>query len=178
MDITDLVNPSAALTSYLFPDDGSIPNNAVLPLLVYEAAIVVGPDNPAAACESVFVTNQWSNSWRNGIYSYHHYHSTAHEVLAIACGNVTVQMGGENGVRLEISAGDVLVIPAGVGHKNLGASRDLLVVGAYPKGQHWDLCSRNRSHHLHAIQNIAAVPLPMTDPVFGAQGPLRRMWKA
>ena len=77
-----------------------------------------------------------------------------------------------------VRAGDVIVIPAGVGHKNLGASPDLLVVGAYPAGQRWDLCDGNPDQRPQALQNIAAVPLPLTDPIFGDRGPLIDRWTA
>ncbi len=178
MNISNVVNPSATLSTHLFSDDGVIPNNPVLPLLVYQEAIVLHQGDPAAICEAVFTANGWGSSWRNGIYAFHHYHSTAHEVLAIARGSARVHLGGEQGVRLEISAGDVIVIPAGVGHKNLGASPDLLVVGAYPAGQRWDLCDGSPGQRLKALQNIAAVPLPLTDAIFGEQGPLISRWNA
>ncbi len=178
MNFSNLVNPSVMPTSHLFPDDGSIPNNPLLPLLVYQKAIILRQGDPAAICEAVFASNGWGNSWRNGIYAFHHYHSTAHEVFAIARGQATVHLGGEQGVRLDVDAGDVIVIPAGVGHKNLGSSPDLLVVGAYPPGQRWDLCDGSPGQRRQALQNIAAVPLPLTDPVFGKQGPLNEIWIA
>jgi hypothetical protein len=52
-----------------------------------------------------------------------------------------VQFGGEDEVVLEVKAGEVVVIPAGVSHKNIGAGPDFSVVGAYPEGQAWD-CSK------------------------------------
>ena len=76
-----------------------------------------------------------------------------------------------------IKAGDVIVIPAGVGHKNLGSSADLLVVGAYPPGQRWDLCDGSPGERPWVLKNIAAVPLPAADPVFGVNGPLVEEWK-
>ena len=131
----------------------------------------------SAICEAVFIANQWGNSWRNGIYSFHHYHSTANEVLAIARGSATVHLGGEAGIRVAVKAGDVIVIPAGVGHKKLGSSADLLVVGAYPPGQRWDLCDGSPGERPWVLKNIAAVPLPSTDPVFGRDGLLVQQWR-
>jgi uncharacterized protein YjlB len=52
---------------------------------------------------------------------------------------VRVPFAGEVGVTVEDEAGDVAVIPAGVGHRNLGSSDDFLVLGTYPRGQSWDL---------------------------------------
>ena len=128
-------NPRDALTieEHIFADDGRVPNNPSLPLIVYRAALETGP-RCAVVCERLFADNGWSGAWRNGIYAHHHYHSTAHEVLGIAAGSVRVRLGGEDGTTVELHAGDVVVIPAGVAHKNEGASPDLLVVGAYPGG--------------------------------------------
>ncbi|HXO96731.1 MAG TPA: hypothetical protein VN857_09120, partial [Chthoniobacterales bacterium] len=75
-----------------------------------------------------------------------------------------------------VRAGDVIVIPAGVGHKNLGASDDFGVVGAYPGGRHWDLLTGKPGERPKADQNIAALPLPDNDPVYGPDGPLRKIW--
>ncbi|RIK41106.1 MAG: hypothetical protein DCC55_12845 [Chloroflexi bacterium] len=164
------------VTLYLFQDDGAIPNNPTLPFLVYPGALQITGDDPAVVAEHVFTANGWGGLWRNGIYSFHHYHSTAHEVLAICRGEARVQFGGEQGVVLEVRPRDVVVIPAGVGHKNLGSSDDLLVVGAYPPGQQWDLCSGRPEERPGVLENIARVPLPLTDPVFGQEGPLLEHW--
>src|SRR5205085_9222959 len=114
----------------------------------------------------------WPDSWRNGIYADHHYHSTAHEVLGIARGNAWVRLGGEGGQTLELSAGDVVVIPAGIAHKREAASGDLLVIGSYPKGQHPDMCRPEPGRHGAARSAIVAVKLPARDPVTGEAGPL------
>lgn len=161
---------------HLLRDDGTIPNNDRLPLLVYQGVLNFSDQNPAAVVEALFRANQWGGLWRDGIYGFHHYHSTAHEVLAICRGKATVQLGGENGIILSVSPGDVIVIPAGVAHKNLGASRDFLVVGAYPPGQSWDMNYGKTGERPAADQNVARVPLPKTDPVFGRRGPLIDHW--
>lgn len=174
--MTDHLNPSMKMTPYFLKDDGLIPNNK-LPLLVYQSALILTGSDPAAIAEAIFASNHWGGSWRNGIYPFHHYHSTAHEVLAICRGSARVKLGGEQGITLEVQPGDVVLIPAGGGHKNLGASADLLVVGAYPPGQTWDLCRGRPDEYERALENIARVPLPTTDPVFGEQGPLIDRWK-
>ena len=167
---------SPQMAHYALADDGAIPNNEKLPLLVYQRALQLPEDDEAAICEAVFASNQWGNSWRNGIYPFHHYHSTAHEVLGICQGSARAQFGGEKGVVLKVARGDVVVIPAGVGHKNLGASPDLLVVGAYPPGQDWDLCRGEAGERPQVLHNITRVPLPPADPVYGADGPLANHW--
>lgn len=164
------------VTTYDLKDDGTIPNSP-LPLLVYPGAIDLSNGDPAVTIEQVFAANTWDRSWRNGIYPFHHYHSTAHEVLGIAKGSTKVHMGGPDGVTFSIQAGDVMVIPAGVGHKNLGASADLLVIGAYPPGPSWDLCRESSSEHAQALKNIPHVPKPSADPVYGSDGPLITLWQ-
>ena len=163
-------------TAHRFADDAAIPNNPNLPFLVYAGALELPSDDPAAACEAVFGRNGWSGSWRDGIYPFPHYHSTAHEVLGICRGDAKVRFGGDTGIVLAVRAGDVVVIPAGVGHQNLGSGVDLLVVGAYPRGQSWDLCRGRADERPRALANIARVPLPEADPVYGADGPLIGHW--
>ena len=169
-----LQTPAVAI--HLLEDDGAIPNNQKLPLLVYKAALNLPGQNQAATVEALFRANGWGGSWRNGIYSFHHYHSTAHEVLAVCRGSARVQLGGEKGPIFSVGPGDVILIPAGVGHKNLGASADFLAVGAYPPGQSWDMNYGKAGERPTADQNIGQVPLPQTDPLFGSRGPLIDHW--
>ena len=164
------------IEQHWFDDDGVVPNNARLPLVVYRGVLESGP-SAAPACETLFAGNGWSGGWRGGVYPYHHYHSTAHEVLGIAAGSARVRLGGEQGQTVELYAGDVVVIPAGVAHKRESASADLLVIGAYPKGQHPDICRAEPGARGKALGNIAAVPLPAADPVSGGAGPLLECWR-
>src|SRR5689334_13737434 len=86
---------SPDVTALLLRDDGSIPNNPRLPLLIYNHALRLPDAEPAAGIELLLAAHHWGGSWRDGIYPYHHYHSTAHEVLAVYCGSAKVQLGGE-----------------------------------------------------------------------------------
>jgi uncharacterized protein YjlB len=163
---------------FLFADDGSIPNNPVLPFLVYKRAVdLSGPHDPAAVFEELFRLNGWGNSWRNGIYDYVHYHSSIHEVLGIARGTARVRFGGALGAELAMNAGDVAVLPAGTGHQRLDASRDFLVVGAYPAQGEYDECRGAPEEHDRARLSIPKVPVPKKDPVFGANGGLIKAWR-
>ena len=173
----DQAPPDAAVRAHRFEGDGEIPNN-VLPLLVYPGVVDVSGADPAAAFERLFAGNGWGGSWRNGIFPYPHYHSTAHEVLGIARGEAKVRFGGAGGAVLTVGPGDGVVIPAGVGHQNRGSSPDLLVVGAYPRGSAVDLTRGGAAARAEVERNIAAVPLPAADPVHGAEGPLLRHWRA
>lgn len=165
-----------SITPYQFEDDGKIPNNPALPLLVYSGVLSADGDL-TDHCKALFQRNGWGGVWVNGVFSYHHYHSTAHEVLGVTAGTATLQFGGENGDTLDVSAGDVVVIPAGVGHCNKGASGDFRVVGAYPKGQDWDLRKGSPGERPRVLENIKRVPLPRTDPVSGEQSPLLDLWQ-
>ncbi len=161
------MNPQ--IIAHTLTDDGVFPNNAQLPLLVYCDAVTLPAHDPAAGFEELFESHHWPPAWRYGVFGYHHYHSTAHEVLGIFRGHATIQFGGEQGVVLSVRKGDVVIIPAGVAHKNLECSRDFRAVGAYPAGQRPDTCYGKPGERPQADANIAQVPLPKADPVFGVQ---------
>ncbi len=159
-----------------FADDGLVPNNP-LPFLVYKSAVALDHSEPEAAIEKLFGANGWGAMWRNGVYDFLHYHATVHEVLGIARGSARVRFGGDKGKVLEISAGDVAILPAGTGHQCLSASDDFSVVGAYPPGPPMDLQRPSPDAHAKALKTIPMVALPKTDPVMGKDGPLVRLWK-
>jgi uncharacterized protein YjlB len=159
--------------THLFKDAGEIPNNPVLPLLLYPSAAPPDPE----AIEAMFHRNGWPPAWRYTIYSYAHYHSTAHEVLGVYRGTAKIRLGHTAGEVFEVKPGDIIVIPAGVGHENLSSSPDFHVVGAYPPGQEADIMRGNPGERPEADDRIARVPLPESDPVFGKDGPLTKLWK-
>jgi uncharacterized protein YjlB len=161
-----------------FADDGRIPNNPQLALLLYRAAFAIeGITNPERLLMDTFTRNDWGDVWQNGIYPYMHYHSTTHEVLGVARGRAKVRFGGARGEDIDLTAGDIVVLPAGTGHQCLWASPDLLVVGAYPPEGRYDLCRGSLEEHTRALTAIPDVPIPETDPVFGKKGPLINVWR-
>ena len=163
---------------FSFRDDGLTPNNAKWPLVIYRSAVRLPESlDPAAVFEELFASNGWQDSWRNGIYDFSHYHSRIHEVLGIARGTARVQFGGSRGRKIHLRAGDVIIMPAGTGHKRLSAADDLLVVGAYPRSGKYDECRPRRRDHDRAVVSIANVPLPRKDPVYGRDGPLVHLWR-
>jgi uncharacterized protein YjlB len=175
-DLSALVRDRKPL-ALRFRDDGIIPNHPKWPLIIYRGAVrLPSTFDPAAIFEDLFKNNGWRGSWRNGIYDYVHYHSQIHEVLGVARGSGQVQFGGNNGRTLRLKAGDVAILPAGTGHRNLGASEDFLVVGAYPPTGTYDLCTRSEDHAA-AVKRIPKVARPRKDPVFAAKGPLLAAWK-
>ena len=165
------------VVAHLLAPDGAIPNHPRWPLLVYPAAVQLCGADPAAIFEELFTRNRWPAAWRNGIHTFHHYHSDGHEALGIYSGEVTVQFGGEAGITVTAKPGDVIVLPAGTGHKKLSSRRTLGVVGAYPEGRHPDTCVPPMARVAKSEAAIARVPLPVCDPVFGHEGPLLEHWK-
>lgn len=161
--------------TFFFEDDGTVPNNS-LPLILHRDAFEKRGSEGAAWLEDQFAKNNWLNSWRNGVFGYHHYHSTSHEVLGVYSGSAKLQLGGEQGEELEVKAGDVCIIPAGVAHKNLGSSNDFGVVGAYPNGRSHDLKTADKNVRTQSYQNIIDVPVPTTDPLLGKDGGLTEIW--
>lgn len=164
------------IVNQLIDDDGLFPNNPQVPVIVYKGAIQLHPDDEPECMLELFGKNNWTNGWKNGIYDYHHYHSTTHEVLGIFCGTADVQLGGPEGICVELSRGDVVVIPAGIAHKNLDSSADFLCVGAYPDGSEYDINYGKESERAEAIENIRNVKTPLLDPVYGENGPLHEHW--
>ena len=152
-----------------------VPNNDRLPVLIYHGALDVSGPDPASKFEQAFLRNGWPPQWRNGIYDFHHYHSTAHEVLGIAAGNGRVVLGGPGGHELTVIAGDVLVLPTGTGHCRLDCSADFQVVGAYPPHQSWDIC-RSAPSQVER-DRMRTLTFPVSDPLTGSEGALTRLWR-
>jgi uncharacterized protein YjlB len=161
--------------AYRVKDDGKFPNSS-LPVLVYEGALPFH-DELATDFEGLFASHGWTGSWRNGLYRVHHYHSTAHEVLGVYRGQVTVCLGGEGGTRVTLRAGDVAVLPAGVAHKNEQQSSDFAVVGAYPTGTSPDLRYGEPGERPGTDRAIRSLRVPEADPVQGKGGALTRAWR-
>jgi uncharacterized protein YjlB len=159
-----------------FKDDGLIPNHPRWPLIIYRRAVDLDErHDPAAAIEDLFEVNGWNDTWRDGIYDYVHYHSQIHEVLGVARGKGRVRFGGHKGRIFKLKAGDVAILPAGTGHQCLSADDDFLVVGAYPRAGTYECTTVEE--RLRARMTIPKVPVPRKDPVYGASGPLSKLWK-
>lgn len=164
---------AVTVVAHLLARGTEIPNHPRWPLLVYPAVL----RNPTPeAFEELFARHRWPAAWRDGVFPFHHYHPDGHEALGIYSGEVTVQFGGEDGVVVSARPGDVIVLPAGTGHKKLASRGSLGIVGAYPEGRSPD--TRRSAFSDKTLDAISAVPLPACDPVYGAGGPLFTYWKA
>jgi uncharacterized protein YjlB len=172
-------NAAASPTAPVVPEqlhlkpNGWMPNNT-LPVLLYRNALPASADL-ASDMERLFTANGWPPQWRNGVYPFHHFHSTAHEVLGFAAGHANLILGGEGGTPITVHAGDIAVLPTGTGHCRITASADFLVIGAYPPGENWDICRTAPTPEMQ--QRMRRVAFPPSDPVTGASGPLPAIWK-
>jgi uncharacterized protein YjlB len=145
--------------------------NSPLPVLLYRGVLAPHTANKADTFRARFKKSGWAGIWTDTIYDYTHFHSNAHEVLGIAEGKVTLRLGGEQGSILRLKAGDMLVLPAGIGHRRVGDDEGLKVIGACPRGQsHFDMKRKGRT--------TRKVLLPSEDPFYGPDGPLIRAWQA
>jgi uncharacterized protein YjlB len=169
------INKKPGIFKNILTDDGQFPNS-YLPVIICKAALILPEEHAAKIIEDIFKKNNWTNSWRNGIYDYHHYHSITHEVLGVYQGNTIVQLGGPTGITQLIEKGDIIIIPAGVAHKNIGPETDFKCVGAYPNGKDYDIKKGDPDDRPEADKNIKKVPLPENDPVYGNDGPLISNW--
>jgi len=173
---TAIIYSTEKIYDEIIRPNGSFPNNSKLPVLLYKGVLQLPDEDANITVEKIFETNKWSNAWTNGIYDYHHYHSITHEVLGVISGSCVVALGGSDEKQFNIEKGDVLVLPAGVAHKNIRSTKDFKCVGAYPGGADYDIKRGRPEEKAEAENNIRKVPLPHKDPVYG-KGPLQKLWK-
>lgn len=160
-----------------FIDDGITPNNPKLPLVLMRETDAEGAMDPADWFETTFADHGWGAAWRWTVYLYQHFHSTNHEVLGVSRGWAKLLLGGQFGLAVHVRVGDVIIIPAGTGHRRIASSENFQVVGAYPRGEKPDLIRSCESYVAATRQRIAKVPMPSQDPIFGKGGPLFDCWR-
>lgn len=148
---------------------GMIPNNRY-PLIVMRGAI---PGGGVGAVISTFRSNGWTNNWSNpGVYTYAHFHSTTHECLGCAKGSMTFRLsvGASGWSDVRVEAGDVVIIPAGVSHEDIGHSDDNVMCGGYPDDRNWDNVRPENltdTGYREVGKRIMMLPVPKRDPVHG-----------
>ncbi len=155
------------LETWQAPPGERIPNHPSFPVLLYRD--VEAAAGGADACRAQFSEHGWGGSWVDGVFGFHHFHSTSHEVLGVIGGRATLELGGPQGQAFEVSTGDVVVLPAGTGHRLASSDQEFTVVGAYPAGQEdYDLLRGEDPEEVAAArERIAALGAPPEDPVGG-----------
>ncbi|QKJ88684.1 cupin domain-containing protein [Paramixta manurensis] len=156
------------------PSNG-VPNNP-LPLIIYPQVVPEETEDFAAWFEALFASHDWPPRWRYPVFPYTHYHPNTHELLGVSAGWAEILFGGESGRMVTLRAGDAVLIPAGVGHRQISASDDFFSVGAYPAGMEPQTWRDDKTKLTQAIGQIKQVPLPQTDPISGGEGALVEIW--
>ena len=162
------------IESHMLRGDGRIPNSS-LPLLIYRGVINSGP----MEMEAMLRHFEWPPDWHSsfGMYPRHHFHSDTHELIAVTRGTLEGRFGGRGGIRATLTAGDIVVIPAGVGHFGERITEDLRLSGAFPLGfAIHDFRLGDPSEYARMVERSRRVPVPAFDPVYGADGPLTELW--
>ena len=163
-------------TLYLDADGATGYPNAALPVLIYRHVVDTSDaEKRADAFERLFQRHHWLPAWRYHLYDFDHFHSTAHEALGIFRGQALARLGGPNGRTLMLYPGDVLVLPAGVGHASLTADDDFCMVGAYPPNQQPEIELGGPARLGEAQNRAARVAIPEFSPV---GGPLSDLWQS
>lgn len=161
--------------AYYFNDDGIIPNHT-FPVIVHSQCVDL--EDCSDWLETTFKKNSWLNNWRDIVLPYDHFHSNTHEVLGLGWGSVSLKIGGANGQVFHLSAGDVVIIPVGVGHYSISEHSNYQMVGGYPNGQAWDLkTGLEPGERAQILKSISTVEMPEKDPIFGEDGFLFEKWK-
>jgi uncharacterized protein YjlB len=175
--MSERINTNPHILHFALKPNKYFPNNK-LPVLLFKDALNLQSEKEEAiiTVQKIFSRNGWSNSWSNGIYDFHHYHSNTHECMAICSGSAEVILGGPGGRKIKIETGDVLILPAGAGHKCLKCTKNFCCVGAYPQGKDYDTNLGKITEYKNAVASIKKIPVPSKDPVFGKLGFLKTYW--
>lgn len=166
---------SLKFATHLIPSYSRLPNCTPHshPLLIYYSAFP--STTPPSDLEAHLPTNGLTPQWRYTMYSTTHYHSTTHEVLCVYSGRAKLLFGGEENpgkVEADVRAGDMIVVPAGVGHRLLeDVEGDFMMVGSYPKGCGWDMCYGKVAEEGKA-KKVSGVKWLERDPLYGNDGPV------
>lgn len=163
------------ILQYFLKDDGQFPNSH-LPVLLYKKATKLPLLFKGRRVRALFQKHHWTNNWRSGIYTFPHYHSNTHEVMGVISGQTIIRVGGDNGVKIRIEKGDVVLIPAGVAHQNLRGEKDVICIGGYPQGKDYDMNYGKKEERPAADEKIAKVKVPGFDPVNGKGGSVHAIW--
>lgn len=158
-----------------FDDDGILPNNPALPVVILPGALPAGMSSQEI--HAIQRSNGWRGNWTYTVFDYQHWHPDAHEALSVAAGWADLMLGGPDGAVFRLAEGDTVILPAGTGHRRVAASSDFAVCGCYPSGQEaYSTRAATLAERGDGPAEVARVALPGSDPVFGADGPLMAAW--
>ncbi|PSN60161.1 hypothetical protein BS50DRAFT_210709 [Corynespora cassiicola Philippines] len=161
----------------------NVPNNP-LPALIYRDVLPksLDPEQIKDLCEA----NGWEKRGEWGAITTAHFHPNTHECYAIWRGKSRLVLGrpkgddSDDGAEIDVSAGDVVVVPAGVSHRSLTSSDGYRYIGVYPKAApKWrNIFCKGEEPIEKLEEEISKVGLPDSDPVYGLDGPLPQIWKS
>ncbi|WWC68288.1 uncharacterized protein I206_102211 [Kwoniella pini CBS 10737] len=169
---------SLRVTQHHIPAYQNFPNTSLrpYPLIIYHSAF---PSSISAASIESHLSKIGivDPAWRFTMYTQHHYHSTVDEVLVVYSGSAKLCFGGshDNPDRVEVDAtkGDVMIVPAGVGHALLDDKGGFGIVGSYPKGsKNWDMCTGKQKERVNQWVRIKQLNWLKGDPIYGNEGPV------
>lgn len=164
-----------AIEKFYFEGNGRVPNSR-LPLLIYRNVIKW----PVVEMEAIMRQNRWMPSWHAhlGMWPRHHFHSEAHEFICVTRGSHAGKFGGHDGQHASLNQGDVVVIPAGVGHCGFELSDDLNLTGGFNEGFGVvDFRMGFPEEYADVSRRAREIPLVDFDPFFGVNGPLVQIWR-
>ncbi|KAI9651176.1 hypothetical protein NHQ30_001213 [Ciborinia camelliae] len=174
------LTPFSTLTisCHLIPHHFHIPNTSIQnhPLLIYHSCFP--PLTPPSAIEDHLEhVGVVQPSWRYTMYDVAHFHATTHEVLCVFSGRARLCFGHPSNlgkIEIEVQAGDVIIVPAGVSHQLLhDFTGHFEMVGSYPKGKSWDMCyGTGEEEELERVRGIGELGWFERDPLYGDEGPL------
>ena len=161
---TSSASPSFDILQIFMKDDGTFPNNEHYPTLIYKHAF---HGSESEGRRLIVNKNEWTEPWVWGIFSYHHYHTKAWELLLCVCGSASIQLGGDDGPTVKIDKGDLVLIPPGVAHKQLEEGGGFSLLGSYPTfrfdGRIDTFRGKPTDEERKRIQDCY---VPKTDPMF------------
>ena len=161
---------------FYFKDDGITPNSH-LPVLIYRGLFDPAYESCEEWLEEQFTLNGWSRTCHKPLFDFYHYHSNTHEVLGVCDGACYIQLADKNGVKTEITKGDVVLIPAGVGHFCVEHSKDFAVVAGYPDNVIPDVLRPSPENREKALEKMNEITLPEFDPILhDEEGGVQKFW--
>ncbi|KAH8663444.1 hypothetical protein BGZ60DRAFT_411325 [Tricladium varicosporioides] len=157
--------------------------NSDLPVLVYRN--VLPKPHEEDSTTKFLEGNNWEKRGTWGTIKIRHFHPNTHECYGIFRGSSILLIGEghsdtSGGAEIYVSAGDVIVLPAGTAHSSINSTGNYRYVGVYPKGcPRWRNELGRKPMVGQAIrEEVKAVGVPGYDPVTGTDVPLPRLWRS